>query len=250
MCRSRPEWVDLVWTPGLVTCCEKVCRLFRHNSDPVFCGQRYFPEIFQISVTKDQAYESPICYAICVFASLLGDVATGCERKEKNLLLTIQLFSIASEIILQLWHFGILNCVSWILSSEKKHGSINVKKICEKFKMRYLSWLHYETSFSFLCFIGEKSFLATNTNFDLTNSQPRDLSLQVHTQLCAKLLLVTLQYYCFHSVGKCWTLYSWIKIGAIQIVEEKFILLWGQHWCHHGLLGQNIANPLISAIAL
>lgn len=46
--------------------------------------------------------------------------------------------------------------------------------------MSYLSWLHYETSFSFLCFIGEKSFLATNFNFDLTNSQPRDLSLQVY----------------------------------------------------------------------
>lgn len=176
MCRSRPEWVHLVWTPGLVTRCEKVCRLFRHNSDPVFCSQRYFPEIFQISVTKDQAYESPISYAIYVFASLLGDVATGCEKK-KNLLPTIQLFSIASEIILQLWHFGILNCVSW-----RKTWINQCKKICEKFKVSYLSWLHYETSFSFLCFIGEKSFLATNYFqfwFDQL-STPRLVSTSIH----------------------------------------------------------------------
>lgn len=68
-------------------------------------------------------------------------------------------------------------------SSLRRKTWINqCKKICEKFKMSYLSWLHYETSFSLLCFIGEKSFLATNYFqfwFDQL-STPRLVSTSIH----------------------------------------------------------------------
>lgn len=117
-----------MWTPGLVTRCEKVCRLFRHNSDPVFCSQRYFPDIFQISVTKDQAYESPICYAIYVFASLRGDVATGCEKKKKSVAYNPTfLHRIRNHLATLTFRHSQL-CLLNPLFGEK-HGSINVKNM-------------------------------------------------------------------------------------------------------------------------
>lgn len=181
MCRSRPEWVDPVRMPGLVTCCEKVCRLFRHHSDLVFCSQRCFPEIFQISVTGDQAYESPICYAMHVFASLLGDVATGCERKKKILLLTIQLFSVASEIILH-FDISVFSTMSPECSPRRKTW-INQCKIYAKNTKWVICLGCTLRRLLVFCVSPEKNLpeLPTTFNFDLTNSQPRGIvSTSIH----------------------------------------------------------------------
>lgn len=81
--------------------------------------------------------------------------------------------------------------------------------------------------------VGEKCFLAANY-FQLWFDQL--------SRTCAKLLLVTLLYYCFHSVSKCRMSESWIKRCAIWMEKRNWYCLDANAG---GLLGQVIANPLI-----